>query len=113
MIGVSKVLALIPARAGSKGLPGKNIRPLHGKPLLAWPIAAAKESRYVDKVVVSTDSAEFADIAWHMVQRYHFPLQLATDSSASSDAVIHMLDYLADKGELFDYLLLLEPISLD
>lgn len=113
MIGVSKVLALIPARAGSKGLPGKNIRPLHGKPLLAWPIAAAKESRYVDKVVVSTDSAEFADIALAYGAEIPVlrPSELATDSSASSDAVIHMLDYLADKGELFDYLLLLEPTS--
>lgn len=63
MIGSAKVLALIPARAGSKGLPGKNIRPLHGKPLLAWPIAAAKASQYVDRVIVSTDSAEFAEIA--------------------------------------------------
>lgn len=113
MIGSAKVLALIPARAGSKGLPGKNIRPLYGKPLLAWPIAAAKASQYVDRVIVSTDSAEFAEIA-----RAHGadvpilrPAELAADTSPSSAAVIHMLDHLAAQGEVFDYLLLLEPTS--
>lgn len=113
MIGASKVLALIPARAGSKGLPGKNIRPLHGKPLLAWPIAAAKASRYVDKVVVSTDSAEFADIALaHGAEIPTLrPPEFAADTSPSSAAVIHMLDHLAVQGEVFDYLLLLEPTS--
>lgn len=113
MIGASKVLALIPARAGSKGLPGKNIRPLHGKPLLAWPIAAAKASRYVDKVVVSTDSAEFADIALEHGAEVPTlrPPEFAADASPSSAAVIHMLDHLAAQGEVFDYLLLLEPTS--
>ncbi len=113
MIGSSKVLALIPARAGSKGLPGKNIRPLLGKPLLAWPIAAAKASQYVDRVVVSTDSAEFSEIA-----RLHGadvpvlrPGVLAADTSPSSAAVIHMLDHLAAHGEVFEYILLLEPTS--
>lgn len=113
MIGASKVLALIPARAGSKGLPGKNIRPLHGKPLLAWPIAAAKASRYVDKVVVSTDSAEIADIALaHGAEVPALrPPEFAADTSPSSAAVIHMLGHLAAQGEVFDYLLLLEPTS--
>lgn len=113
MIEASKVLALIPARAGSKGLPGKNIRPLHGKPLMAWPIAAAKESRYIDRVVVSTDSEQFAEIA-----RAHGadvpilrPAELAVDASPSSSAVIHMLDHLAKQGEVYDYLVLLEPTS--
>jgi len=113
MIGQAKVLALIPARAGSKGLPGKNIRPLHGKPLLVWPIDAARSSRYVDRVVVSTDSVEFADIA-----RAHGadvptlrPAELAADTSPSSAAVLHMLDTLAAQGDTFDYLVLLEPTS--
>jgi CMP-N,N'-diacetyllegionaminic acid synthase len=113
MIGTSRVLALIPARAGSKGLPGKNIRLLHGKPLLAWPIAAAKASRYVDKVVVSTDSAAYADIAIAYGAEVPAlrPAELAADTSASSAAVIHMLDHLKSLGEVFDYLLLLEPTS--
>ena len=63
MIDGFKVLALVPARRGSKGLPLKNIRPLGGKPLLAWPISAARQSRYVDRVIISTDDAEFAAAA--------------------------------------------------
>ena len=113
MIGSSKVLALIPARSGSKGLPGKNIRPLHGKPLLAWPIAAAKASRYVDKVVVSTDSEAFAEIAraHHAEVPTLRPAELSADTSPSSAAIIHMLDHLARQGEVYDYLVLLEPTS--
>lgn len=113
MINKSRVLALIPARAGSKGLPGKNIRPLMGKPLLAWPVEAARGSRYVDRVVVSTDSPIFAAIA-----RKHGadipilrPAELASDTAPSSAAVLHMLDHLEGAGECYDYLLLLEPTS--
>ena len=58
-----KYLAIIPARKGSKGLPGKNIRSLQGKPLLSYPLIAARNSRYVDDVIISTDSIEYARIA--------------------------------------------------
>lgn len=113
MIGNARVLALIPARAGSKGLPGKNIRPLHGKPLLAWPIAAALASRYVDRVILSTDSAEFARIGEGFGAEAPFlrPAELAADTAPSSAAVIHALDFLAAQGETYDYLVLLEPTS--
>ena len=63
MIDGKRVLAIVPARKGSKGLPLKNIRPLAGKPLLAWPIAAARASAHVDRVIISTDDQGFADIA--------------------------------------------------
>jgi N-acylneuraminate cytidylyltransferase/CMP-N,N'-diacetyllegionaminic acid synthase len=113
MIESARVLAIIPARSGSKGLPGKNIRPLLGKPLLGWPITAAKASCYVDKVVVSTDSDAYAKIA-----RFHGaetpvlrPAKFSSDTSPSSDAVIHMLDELLKQGEAYDYLVLLEPTS--
>ena len=59
MIEGNKVLALIPARGGSKGLPGKNIKDLCGMPLLAWPIRAAKESNYIDQVIVSTENNNY------------------------------------------------------
>lgn len=113
MIGASRVLALIPARAGSKGLPGKNIRPLRGKPLLAWPIAAAQASRYVDRIVLSTDSAEFARIGLAFGAEAPFlrPAELAADTAPSSAAIIHALDFLAARGEAYDYLVLLEPTS--
>ena len=113
MIGSARVLAIIPARAGSKGLPGKNIRPLRGKPLLAWPVAAARASRFVDRVIVSTDSAEFAAIAIQYGADVPFlrPAELATDTSPSSAAVIHALDALVAQDEKYDYLVLLEPTS--
>lgn len=108
-----RILAIVPARSGSKGLPGKNIRALQGKPLLAWPIAAARAARHVDKVVISTDSAEYAEIA-----RQHGaevpclrPAELAADTAPSSAAVIHMLDTLQARGEHYDYFVLLEPTS--
>lgn len=113
MIQGSRVLALIPARSGSKGLPGKNIRPLGGVPLVAWPISAALASRHVDRVVVSTDSEEYADIACRFgadvpVLR---PAEFASDRAPSSAAVLHMLDHLASQGEVYDYFVLLEPTS--
>lgn len=58
-----RILAIIPARGGSKGLPGKNIKPLCGKPLIGWTIEQAKQSQYVDEVYISTDSQQIADIS--------------------------------------------------
>jgi CMP-N,N'-diacetyllegionaminic acid synthase len=113
MINGRRVLALVPARSGSKGLPHKNIRPLHGKPLLAWPIAAAKASRHVDRVVVSTDSAEYAEIARGAGADVPFlrPAHLASDSAPSIDFMLHAVDALDAAGDHYDYLLLLEPTS--
>lgn len=113
MIGGKRVLALIPARSGSKGLPGKNIRPLAGKPLLAWPIEAARASRHVDRVVLSTDNAEFAEIGKsHGAEVPALrPAELAADTSATVDCILDMLDRLESAVESFDYLVLLEPTS--
>jgi len=113
MIDGKRVLALVPARAGSKGLPGKNIRLLGGKPLLAWPIAAARASRYVDEVVLSTDSAEFAEIGKAHGARVPAlrPAALAADTSPSIDFILHALETLEAANERFDYLILLEPTS--
>ena len=58
-----KILAIIPARGGSKGLPGKNITEMCGKPLIAWSIEHAQKSKYVDEIFISTDSQEIADVA--------------------------------------------------
>ncbi len=113
MIHGRRVLALVPARSGSKGLPHKNIRPLHGKPLLAWPIAAALASRHVDRVVVSTDSAAYADIAREAGADVPFlrPAALASDSAPSIDFILHAIDALAAAGDVYDILVLLEPTS--
>lgn len=113
MIDGLRVLALVPARAGSKGLPGKNIRPLAGKPLLAWPIAAARGSTLVDRVVISTDSPEFAEIAVAHGADCPFlrPVELASDTAPSIDFILDALDKLEMAGDCYDILLLLEPTS--
>jgi len=115
MIGDQKrVIAIIPARSGSKGLPGKNIRLLCGKPLIDWTILTALKSRFIDELVVSTDSREIADIARRAGASVPFfrPLTLATDKTPTIDVIDHTLDYFRSKKTLmFDYVVLLEPTS--
>lgn len=113
MIAGKRVLALIPARAGSKGLPDKNIRMLLGKPLLAWPIEAACMSGYVDRVVLSTDSSDYASIGQAHGADVPFlrPAELARDTSPSIDFILHALDMLEAADDRFDLLVLLEPTS--
>ena len=113
MINGQRILCIVPARAGSKGLPGKNVRLLGGKPLLTWPISAALESSHVDRVIISTDSQEYADIAVDAGADAPFlrPDELASDHSPSIDFIIHALDKLAQSGDHYDWLLLLEPTS--
>lgn len=108
-----KFLAIIPARGGSKGLPGKNIRSLNGKPLIAWSIHAAQKSRYLDRTVISTDSDEIASVArqWGADVPFLRPAALATDTASSIDVILHVLDALAAQGETYDYVVLLEPTS--
>ena len=108
-----RILALIPARGGSKGLPRKNVLEVGGKPLIAWTIEAGLASAYVDAVVVTTDDREIADIARAYGAEVPFlrPAELASDTSPSIDAVLHALDTLAAAGRDFDYLVLLEPTS--
>lgn len=104
-----KVLAIIPARAGSKEVLGKNIRPLSGEPLLVYTIRAALAATLVDRVVVSTDSAEIASVARaagaEVVNR---PAELATDESSTEDALIHVVESL---DEVAEYVVTLEPTS--
>ena len=114
MISNKRVIAIIPARGGSKGLPGKNIRPLCGKPLIAWSIERARQSRHIDTVVVTTDSQNIADVALGCGAEVPFlrPAHLASDTASSVDTVLHTLDYYRDiLGKTFDYVVLLEPTS--
>ncbi|MCS6627360.1 acylneuraminate cytidylyltransferase family protein [Roseibacterium beibuensis] len=113
MIDGKRVLAIVPARKGSKGLPLKNIRPLAGKPLLAWPIAAARASSHVDRVIISTDDQGFADIAVQHGADAPFlrPAELASDTAPSIGFILHAVDALAEAGERYDYIVLLEPTS--
>lgn len=113
MYNNKKILAIIPARGGSKGLPGKNIKPLCGKPLIGWTIEQAQSSKYIDEIFVSTDSNEIAAVAEDFGIKVPFlrPAELATDTSPSSAFVLHTIDYYRNKGQEFDYILLLEPTS--
>lgn len=113
MIDGRRVLAIVPARAGSKGLPGKNVKPLHGKPLLAWPILAALGSAHVDRVIISTDSQDFADIAAAYGADVPFlrPADLASDTAPSIGFILHALDTLEAAGDAYHYVAILEPTS--
>jgi CMP-N,N'-diacetyllegionaminic acid synthase len=109
-----RILGLILARGGSKRLPGKNIRPLAGKPLVAWSIAAARGCDAICDVVVSTDDAAIADAAREHGARVPFlrPPALAGDTSTSADAALHALAQLREReGRSYDAVMLLEPTS--
>ena len=113
MINSKKVLAVIPARGGSKRLPGKNIRPLCGKPLIAWTIEQAKSCPCIDEVVVSTDSREIAAVSaeYGLPVPFMRPAELATDTATSVDVLFHALDYFATFDLTFNYIAMLEPTS--
>lgn len=114
MINGKRVLALIPARGGSKGLPGKNIKKICGKPLIQWSIEKALKSESVDYVLVSTDCEKIQKISLEAGANSPFlrPEQLASDTASSVDVGMHALNYLFEEKKLeFDYLILLEPTS--
>ncbi|MFA5089593.1 MAG: acylneuraminate cytidylyltransferase family protein [Candidatus Omnitrophota bacterium] len=108
-----RILALIPARGGSKGLPRKNTRLLRGKPLIYWTIRQALSSKYLDQVIVSTDDNEIAMIAERYGASVPFlrPKRLATDKAKTIDVIFHALNYFQEINIKFDYLALLEPTS--
>lgn len=108
-----RVLAVVPARGGSKGLPGKNLRPLNGRPLVAWPIVAALGAASVDRVIISTDEVAIAEAARVAGADVPFmrPAHLAHDKASSMDVILHALDTLASQGHEYEYVVLLEPTS--
>lgn len=113
MINGLKVLAVIPARGGSKGLPNKNIKPLLGLPLIAYSINEALKSNYLDEVFVSTDCPEIARTAENYGIRIPFlrPQELAQDNSTSMDVILHVIQYYENQGNVFDIVMMLEPTS--
>lgn len=106
-----RFLGLIPARGGSKGIPGKNIIPVAGMPLIEYSISAALGSQYLDAVVVSTDAEDIAEIALKAGARVPFlrPAALAGDQAKTIYAVLHAVDALREKGEQYDAVVLLQP----
>lgn len=113
MIENLSVLAVITARGGSKGLPGKNIRELCGKPLIAWTIEAGLASRLIDRLVVSTDSQEISEVcASHGLPVPALrPAHLAQDTTPSVDVLAHAIEQERLAGRHHDIVVLLEPTS--
>lgn len=113
MINNMRVLALIPARGGSKGIPNKNIKAMAGKPLISYTIVTAKMSKYIDNIVVTTDSEEIARIARQYEANIPIlrPKELATDFSPTIDAVVHMIEFLNKNNQSYEILVLLQPTS--
>ena len=107
------ILGLIPARGGSKGLPRKNIKLLLGKPLIAWTIEQALASRYLDRVVVSTDDKEIAEISKKYGAEVPFirPKELARDESKGIDVLLHAINWIEKNDKSYDLLMLLQPTS--
>jgi|WetSurMetagenome_2_1015567.scaffolds.fasta_scaffold26253_4 CMP-N,N'-diacetyllegionaminic acid synthase len=108
-----KILGVITARGGSKGLPRKNVLELNGKPLIAWTIDSAKRSKYLDKVVVSTEDKEIARISRKFnAEVIDRPKELATDAATSIDVIKHAISFL-DKSEKYkpEIVVILQPTS--
>lgn len=109
-----KALALIPARAGSKGIPGKNIQPVAGHPLIHWTIDAAQQAQGLDRIIVSTDDVRIAEIAQRSGAEVPFlrPAELATDNISNIWATLHALRWLeSQEGYVPDCVVLLQPTS--
>lgn len=109
MINGKKLLAVIPARGGSKGIPRKNIKELNGKPLIAWTIEEALKSRYLDRVILSSDDEEIIQVAreWGCEVPFKRPSELALDTTPGIDPVLHAIEAISG----YDYVVLLQPTS--
>ena len=106
------ILAIIPARGGSKGLPRKNIKPLLDKPLIAWTIEQALKSRYLDEIIVNTDDDEIAEISRKYGAKIPFirPKELALDNTPTFEVIEHTIKFYKENlKKEFDYVVLLEP----
>jgi CMP-N,N'-diacetyllegionaminic acid synthase len=113
MIQGKRVLGVILARSGSKGLPGKNLMHINGRPLISWSINSGKNSSYIDDLIVSTDGDEIARLCVNEDVEVPFlrPAELANDTASSFDAVIHAINWLSDRQRFYDIVVLLEPTS--
>lgn len=106
-------MALIPARAGSKGILSKNVRPLGGYPLLAWTIAVCRKSVTIHRIIVTTDSPDYAALAqeWGGEAPFLRPAEISGDRATDHDFIIHALDWLAARGEEPDYVVHMRPTT--
>ncbi len=105
-----KILAIIPARGGSKGIPRKNLKFISGKPLIGWTIEQALASTLLDRVVVSTDDQEIAEVSRMYGAEVPFlrPAEISTDTASTEDAMLHAVDELGRQGYQPDFVMLLQ-----
>lgn len=110
MINGMTVLAVITARGGSKGIPRKNIRNIAGKPLIAWTIEEARKSRYIDRLILSSEDREIMEVAekWGCEVPFSRPMELAQDGTPGVEPVLHAIKTLPEK---YYYVVLLQPTS--
>ena len=113
MINKHKVLAIIPARKNSKGLKNKNKLKFNKKPLFFWPLNAAIKSKYIDKIVLSSDDNDILRFSknFNEVLFLKRPKKFAKDNSKSFDVIKHTIQFLNKKNNYFDYIVLIEPTS--
>jgi CMP-N-acetylneuraminic acid synthetase len=108
-----RVLAIIPARGGSKGVPNKNIKLLNGKPLLGYTAEIALQSKLLTEVIVSTEDEKIRDVAQNSGIKVPFerPIELAQDDTPTIDVIIHALQWYENQSVFFDAVCLLQPTS--
>jgi len=108
-----RILVIIPARSGSRGLPGKNIKLLKGKPLIHYTIEVAQQVFKNEDICVSTNSEKYIEIAEQTGIKVPFirPKQLSSDTATTQDVLLHCLSFYEKKGFSYDYILLLQPTS--
>ena len=109
MLDNKSFIAIVPARGGSKRLPGKNLLLLGGKPLLQWTLEAASASKYLDEIIVSSDDPEILSVATENgVSAKLRPNELSSDTAGTVDTILYALSKYAED---FDYVVLLQPTS--
>ena len=108
-----RILALIPARGGSKGIKDKNITDLCGKPLIAYTIEAAKKSKYIDMIIVSTNSEKIANISnkYGAAVPFMRPEGFSTDDASTIDVVLHTISFFQQQKDAYNTMILLQPTS--
>ncbi len=108
-----KILYVIPARGGSKGIPRKNIKPLNGKPLIYYTIDVARQMTSDENICVSTDDNEIIEVveSYGLKVPFKRPDHLATDTATTNDVLLHAIDYYETKGAFYDIIILLQPTS--
>jgi CMP-N,N'-diacetyllegionaminic acid synthase len=108
-----KDLLLIPARGGSRGIPGKNIKPLHGRPLIYYTLDAARVVALPENICVSTDSDEIIRVVreYGLDVPFKRPDYLATDTAGSYEVILHAIDFYEQRGMQYDRVVLLQPTS--